>query len=157
MQNFMGITFTGRPVMRPNYEAFFSNYVACYNRALSGNLDVKSIRSFFAKKFLAAGPADVKTGKNGFLFSLVLRKGYDFYRKIGTKNLRVKRLTVTVIDYFHDMVKVQYNAIYNKKSGEKVSMDFEVTYFIQHPNQKPQIFGFVAGDEMKMYQEAGLI
>ena len=143
--------------MRPDYHVFFTTYVDSYNQALTGKLDVELIRSFFADKFLAAGPETVSTGKNGFLFSLLLRKGYAFYKKIGARHLRITKLAVTAIDYFHDMVKVQYSANFVKKTCEPVSVDFEVTYFVQHPDEVPKIFGFVAGDEKRMYKEAGLI
>tara|TARA_B110001454_G_scaffold16145_1_gene14542 strand:+ start:36301 stop:36732 length:432 start_codon:yes stop_codon:yes gene_type:complete len=143
--------------MRPDYHVFFATYVDSYNQALTGKLDTDLIRSFFADKFLSAGPETVSTGKNGFLFSMLLKKGYAFYKKMGARHLRIKKLAVTAIDYFHDMVKIQYNAEYVKKSGEPFSMDFEVTYFVQHPDDVPKIFGFVAGDEMRMYKEAGLI
>jgi len=143
--------------LKPDYHTFFDAYVDSYNQALTGKLDIDLIRSFFADTFLAAGPLTVSTKKNGFFFSILLKKGYTFYRKIGTKQLRVKKLAVTAIDYFHDMVKVQYNADYIKKTGETVSMDFEITYFVRHPEDVPKIFGFVAGDEMEMYKEDGLI
>lgn len=128
-----------------------------YNQALTGKIDTELIRSFFADKFLSAGPESVSTGKNSIFFSIILKKGYAFYKKNGARHLRIKKLAVTAIDYVHDMVKVQYSADYVKKTGEPISMDFEVTYFVQHPDELPKIFGFVAGDEMQMYKEAGLV
>jgi hypothetical protein len=51
---------------------------------------------------------------------MLLKKGYAFYKKIGARHLRITKLAVTVIDYFHDMVKVQYKANYVKKTDESV-------------------------------------
>lgn len=142
--------------MNTRIDNFFSRYVEAYNRALVGDLDTALIRSFFSKTFLAAGPTSVNTGKNGFLFSLVLKRAYAFYRKIGTKHLAVLRTDTTAIDPNHSMTKVFYRADY-EKNGKKTAIDFDVTYLLEHHGEDLKIFAFVAGDEMKAYKDAGLV
>jgi hypothetical protein len=143
--------------MQPNYNEFFTRYVSAYNQALTKKPDIALIRSFFTKRFLGAGPGSVTTGKNGFVFSLVLRGAYFFYKKIGTKHLNLRQTQSVRIDETHDLVKVQYSSEYAKKTGEAITIDFEVAYLTQHDDSGIKIFAFVAGDEMKAYKDAGLV
>lgn len=139
------------------YKEFFQKYVEAYNRGLKGDLDTELVQSFFTDQFLAAGPDSVETGSNNITFSATLRKAYSFYQKIGTREMHVRNLMVTPIDRFHYMVKVYYRADYTPAGQPLKSIDFDVTYFIQNGEGGPKIFGFVAGDEMQAYRDAGLV
>ncbi len=139
------------------YKKFFQNYVEAYNRGLKGDLDTETIQSFFTERFLAAGPDSVETGTNNTTFSATLQKAYSFYQKIGTREMHLRNLVVTPIDRFHDMVKVYYRADYSPEGKPIKSIDFDVTYFIQITDEGPKIFGFVVGDEMQAYRDAGLV
>jgi hypothetical protein len=143
--------------MTPDFDAFFAGYVAAYNRALGGKVDVAGIRSHFTEHFLAAGPGVVRCGKNGWLFSLVLKRGYAYYRKIGTRRLAVRRVEVTPIDELHHLAKVFYTGDFEKKNGEQIQIDFEVSYLLQTRENGPKIFAFIAGDEEAAYREKGLL
>ncbi|WP_413576158.1 nuclear transport factor 2 family protein [Bdellovibrio sp. HCB290] len=138
------------------YKDFFLNYVQAYNQGLQGDLDTDLIRSFFTDHFLAAGPDNVETGSNNQFFSSTIQKAYSFYRKIGARELHIRNFVVTPIDRFHDMVKVYYRAEYSPKGAPIKTIDFDVTYFMQQGHAGPKIFGFVAGDEMQAYRDAGL-
>lgn len=96
-------------------------------------------------------------GRNSFLFSLVLKRAYSFYRKIGTKNLCILNIESTEIDANHGLAKIFYRADYEKKNGEKISIDFNVSYLLEFHGDDIKIFGFVAGDEMKAYKDAGIV
>ncbi|HEX4923724.1 MAG TPA: hypothetical protein VFV50_06545 [Bdellovibrionales bacterium] len=143
--------------MKPNVEEFFTRYAAAYNKALEGDLDTALIRSFFTKKFLAAGPDSVNTGRNGPLFSFILKRAYAFYRKIGTKRLEILKVNETEIDQSHSMAKVFYRTHYLTKAGEMKNLEFDVTYLLEHQGDESKIFAFIAGDEMKAYRDAGII
>lgn len=141
-----------------NYDLFFEGYVDAYNRALEGHLDTALIRGFFTDRFLAAGPDEVNTGKNNFLFSLALRKAYAFYRKIGTRRMKVLHTVDTPIDEKHDMVKVFYRADYVRpRNNQPLSIDFCIVYFLVKTSLQPKIFAFVSDDEMQAYRDAGLV
>ncbi len=51
----------------------------------------------------------------------------------------------------------QGRADYEKKDGTALSIDFDLTYFVQAFADGARIFGFVAGDERAVYREHGII
>ncbi len=143
--------------MPHNIPAFFESYANLYNRALAGEDVFEEIMARFSPKFIAAGPDGVSTGKQDGAFRRTLEKGYRFYRSIGTKKMTAKRVEVTPIDGCHTMAKVFYCADYQKKDGSPLRIEFDLTYFLDTSTVKPKIFGFVAGDEMALYRQHGLI
>lgn len=143
--------------MPHNIPAFFESYANLYNRALVGEDVFEEIMSRFAPQFIAAGPQGVATGKQGAAFRRTLEKSYRFYREIGTQKMTAKRVEVTPIDASHTMAKVFYCADYVKQDGSPLRIDFDLTYFLDTSTLKPRIFGFVAGDEMGLYKQHGLI
>ena len=136
---------------------FFRSYADLYNRALAGEEVYGDIQARFCHCFVSAGPEGVACGGNGEDFLKVLREGYDFYRRIGTKKMTFKRIEATAIDEAHQMAKVFYAADYVKKSGERVTIDFDVTYMVRMADTPMRIFAFVAGDEMGLYRKHGLV
>lgn len=143
--------------MPHNIPAFFESYANLYNRALAGENVFGEIMSRFSPRFIAAGPDGVSTGREGAAFRRMLAKGYAFYRSIGTRKMTAKRVETTPIDATHKMAKVFYCAEYRKPDGSDLKIDFDVTYFLDVSTTKPKIFGFVAGDEMALYRQHGLI
>ena len=137
--------------------AFFESYADLYNRALAGEDVFEEIMSRFAPRFIAAGPQGVSTGRQGAAFRRTLEKGYRFYREIGTQKMTAKRVEVTPIDASHAMAKVFYCADHLKQDGSPLRLDFDVTYLLDASTLKPKIFGFVAGDEMALYRQHGLV
>ena len=55
------------------------------------------------------------------------------------------------------MVRPFFRADYRKKDGSQVSIEFDVAYMLQRRVGGPKIFAFVAGDEMALYREYGLV
>jgi hypothetical protein len=143
--------------MPQNISAFFQTYADLYNRALGGEEVYDDIMDCFAKEFIAAGPEGVSAGKQGGDFRMSLDKGYEFYREIGTKKMTAKRVETTPIDSTHVTAKVFYKADYVRKDGTPLSIDFDLAYFLDTSGPKPKIFGFVAGDEMQIYRDHGLL
>jgi hypothetical protein len=136
---------------------FFASYADLYNRALAGEDVYGEIQARFCDCFVSSGPEGVACGDNGAGFLKVLREGYDFYRGIGTKKMTFKRVDAAAIDDAHQMAKVSYAADYAKKSGERVTIDFDVTYMLRTAETPMRIFAFVAGDEMGLYRKHGLV
>lgn len=70
-------------------EAFFREYAAACERSLGEHVDVAGIRSFFAEAFISAGVnGKVAPGLNDESFDDMLRKGYAFYKAIGTASMK---------------------------------------------------------------------
>jgi hypothetical protein len=142
----------------PDYEGFFREYASAYERSLGESVDVKTLRSFFAEAFLSAGTAgEVAAGANDRQFEETLRKGYAFYKAIGTVSMKVDHIEPEVLYENHDRVRVFYVAGYARRSGETVSISFDVLYLMQRRSGGPKIFGFIAGDEMAVFRQHGLV
>jgi len=142
--------------MQPDFDAFFADYVAAYNRSLGDSVDDAAIRGCFADSFIAAGPQGVMTGNNDETFSDTLRKGYAFYKSIGTRSMAVEGVEVTGIDPMHFLARVSYRAAYDK-DGEEIVIPFSVSYLLQYREDRLRIFAFIAGDEMAIYRRYGLV
>ena len=140
-------------------EEFFAEYEARMNKALGAipEVDVEATAGAFADCFIEASPLGVTCGRNDEQFRTVIPQGYEFYRSIGTKSMRIDSLTVTALDDYHSLAKVHWLALYTKKDGSNLTLDFDVIYLVQTIDDKPRIFAYITGDEQKAYQESGLI
>jgi hypothetical protein len=148
---------TWRRAVNLNFDAFFQEYAEIFNRSLGDTVDVEGIRSHFTDCFVAAGSTGVVCGHNDDTFRETLERGYAFYKTIGTKHLKLLRTEVSAIDDFHHVVKAFYQAQYDKRTGEEVAIDFDVTYMLQTREGRSKIFAWVAGDEMTLYEKHGLL
>ncbi len=141
-------------------DRFFAAYAARFNRAL-GNAseadDVEATAAAFASCFMEAGPHGVSCGRNDEQFRARIPKGYEFYRNIGTRSMRIVSLATTPLDSLHSMAKVGWEATYEKRDGTEDRIDFEVIYLVQTITDEPQIFAYITGDEQKILRERGLI
>jgi hypothetical protein len=138
---------------------FFADYETRTNRALADvpQLDMEEATKAFADCFIAADPNGVTGGKNDAEFRETIPKGFEFYRSIGTKSMKIVSLTTTPLDEFHVMVKVRWEAFYQKKDNSKEVIEFDVIYFLQTTGNDPKIFAYITGDEQKIYREKGLL
>jgi hypothetical protein len=144
-------------MQQPDYEAFFNNYVDVFNRSVQGGVDVGAIRASYAEYFVSAGGGAVQGGANDEKYAEVLRQGSSFYQAIGLTGMALLKVEVTPIDPDHDMVRPYFRADYRKKDGENLSIDFDLVYMLQRRDGGPKIFAFIAGDEMALYREYGLV
>lgn len=142
---------------QPDYEAFFSNYVDVFNRSMTDGSDVDAIRASYAEYFVSAGGGAVQGGANDERYGEVLRQGAGFYKAIGLTGMTLLKVEVTSIDAGHDMVRPYFRADYRKKRGEDLSIPFDLVYMLQRREGGPKIFAFIAGDEMALYREHGLV
>ena len=142
----------------PDYDALFREYAAVYNRSLGDKVDAKAIRGFFAEAFLAAGVnGEVNAGTNDKDFETTLHQAYGFYKSIGTRSLQVNKVEPKPLFDGHDVVRVFYTAKYRKPHGEDLAIPFTVVYLLQRREGGPKIFAFIAGDEMALYKQHGLV
>ena len=142
----------------PDYEQFFREYANAYERSLGESVDVAAIRSFFAEAFVSASVSgQVAAGVNNETFEETLRRGYGFYKAIGTTSMKIDRVEPEALYENHDRVRVFYLAGYRRRDGTEVSIPFDVLYLLQRRSGGPKIFGFVAGDEAAVYRKHGLL
>lgn len=52
---------------------------------------------------------------------------------------------------------MSYRASYEKRNGEQIDLDFEVTSMLATRANSFEIVAFVAGDEMALYRKHGLV
>jgi hypothetical protein len=71
--------------------------------------------------------------------------------------MKVTSLSITPLDEWHTMVKVHWEAFYRKKDSSGELIDFDVIYLVQMIGDSPKIFGYITGDEQKVYKERALI
>ena len=142
---------------KPDYEKFFRDYVAVFDNATTGKVDVDRIRASYAEYFVSASAGGVVGGgANDAKYAKVLNEGAGFYRAIGLQGMNLLKVESTPIDAGHDMVRPFFRADYRKEDGSQVSIEFDVTYMLQRRAGGPKIFAFVAGDEMALYRKYGL-
>ena len=143
----------------PDYEAWFRSYTDAYTRSLDGDVEVDTIRGFFAETVLALGVDGSLNPANttDTAFADMLLQRYAFYRAIGTRRMSVDRVEVSPLYDNHDRVRVFYRADYQKPDGGAVTIPFDLVYLVQRRRTGPAIFAFIAGDEMAEYRRHGLV
>ncbi len=143
----------------PEIKTFFDQYIVRMNRALatSPKIDIDGMLSAFFDFFIEATPKEVRYQKNDEQLRTQLRDSVDFYRKIGTKSMNIRELETIMLDSVHSIVKVRWSAFYMKKEGETLTLYFNVTYLLRVVEGVIKIFGYIAGDEQKLYKENGLL
>jgi hypothetical protein len=145
-------------ISKKQIEAFFSAYEKRFNNSLAGKkVDVKGTVASFAEYFVEAHPKGVIGGKNDKKFESAMKKGNAQYKKIGTQSMTIESMNIIDIDDLHAMVKIGWSSRYKKGDSSQVTIDFDVSYFVQARKGKLKIFAYVTGDEQKALQEKGLI
>lgn len=71
-------------------EKFFKRYEQFFTQSLDGELDANEMSALYAQEFIAASTIGVMAGKNDNQFQQALAQGYEQYRKIGTKGMRIR-------------------------------------------------------------------
>ena len=143
---------------KTSIEAFFDNYRARFNSSLSdGEVDVEGTVNSFTECFLEASPLGIMCGKNDRSFRKKIPKGYEFYKKIGTRSMIIEKKEITQLDEMHAMVKIFWRSEYNRKNDSPLTIDFEVFYLVQNTDDGIKIFTYITGDEQKVLKENRLI
>ena len=135
----------------------FARYQRFFNRALNGDANLDEAASFYASAFIAASPAGVLAGKNDDQLGQIMERGYERYRAIGTKEMRMRDIRLSPMDEHHCVAHVAWTAIYSRRDTPDISIDFDVHYLVQKLNGEPKIFGWVSGDEQALLKEYGIV
>ncbi|MCO6391433.1 nuclear transport factor 2 family protein [Aliihoeflea aestuarii] len=143
--------------MEAQVRELFGRYAEFFNHSLAGDVDDEGLSSLYAAEFIAASPAGIMAGKNDARFGKAMAQGYERYRAIGTKEMRLRDVTLLPIDEHHCVAKVAWRAIYEKAGQPDHPVDFDVHYFVQKLNGKPKVFGWVSGDEEALLKKEGIV
>lgn len=143
--------------MESSVRKLFERYASVFNRSLAGNMDVDEVAALYASEFIAASPAGVMAGKNDDQLKQVMAQGYARYRAMGTKEMRIRTVRLSLIDDHHCMAHVAWTATYVRKNRPDAAVDFDVHYFVQKLNGEPKVFGWVSGDEQALLRENNII
>jgi hypothetical protein len=143
--------------MEDSVRALFERYEKLFRMALKDAVDMDQVVSSYAAAFVAASPAGVSIGQNDEHLKQVMRQGFERYRRIGTKDMRLRNVRTTPIDERHCLAHVGWTAVYDRGEKPDVSIDFEVHYLVQQLDDVPKIFGWVSGDEQAVLKQHGII
>jgi hypothetical protein len=143
--------------METSVRKFFERYERFFNRSLGGEMEMDEVAALYAPAFIAASPSGVTTGKNDDQLKEVMAKGYERYRAIGTKHMRIRNIRVSSLDDHHCVAHVAWTATYARKGQPDVAVDFDVHYFVQTLDGEPKVFGWVSGDEQALLKKHGIV
>lgn len=135
---------------------FFADYEKAFEKGIAGKPDVMGTVNSFAHVFVEASPLGIIGGTNDNKFRDAIPKGFDFYRKIGTKSMTIEKIDITAIDAYHYQAKVHWKAHY-EQTKLQVDIEFDVIYLLQYLNNKLEIFAYITGDEQAALRNHGLI
>ena len=138
-------------------ERFFQRYERFFIQSLNGEVDGNVISELYAPEFIAASPLGVMAGKNDADFRQALSDGYEQYKKIGTKEMRVNGVEVTPIDALHCIARVSWTASYVPENKPQVDIEFDVHYLMQEWNGQLRVFGWISGNEQELLKQYGVI
>jgi hypothetical protein len=140
-------------------ETFFEAYAARFNAAIADppDVDIDGLASVYADAFIGANPTGVRCGANDDELRRVIPQGFEFYRSIGTKWMRVGSVDAHRLDDLHAAATVHWQSGYEKPDGSEVRIDFDVVYLVRTVGDEPRIFGFITGDEQAVLREHGLL
>jgi hypothetical protein len=135
----------------------FERYEGLFHRSLADGIDEDEVAKLYASEFIAATPAGVMTGKNDEHLIQAMAQGYDRYRAIGTKDMRIRGMRLSPIDDLHCVVHVAWTATYARDDLPETAIDFDVHYLVQILDGEAKVFGWVSGDEQAMLKQHGIV
>jgi hypothetical protein len=143
--------------MEQAVRALFDQYEAFFRQALAGDLKAEAVATLYASEFIAASPAGVTAGKNDAAFVQAMVQDYAQYRAIGTQDMRIRNVALSVIDDLHCVAHVGWTATYRRDDLAKTAIEFDVHYLVQLRDGAAKVFGWVAGDEQAALRQRGII
>ena len=142
--------------MEGSVRKFFERYESSFNRSLCGDTNMDEVAALYASEFIVASPAGVTIGKNDDQLKQVMAQGHARYRVMGTKEMRLRHIRLSLIDDRHCVARVAWTATYARKNRPDVVIDFDVHYFVQKLEGEPKVFGWVSGDEQALLKKHGI-
>src|ERR1044072_277351 len=101
--------------METAVRTLFERYERFFRPSLAAEMDKDEVASLYASDFIAASPAGVMTGKNDDQLKQVMARGYERYRQIGTKEMRIRNIRVSPMDEHHCVAHVAWSATYARQ------------------------------------------
>lgn len=138
-------------------QALFARYERFFNQSLAGQPDSGEMAALYASEFIAASPLGIMAGKNDERFGETMVQGYEHYRQIGTREMRISHVRLSPIDALHCVAHVAWTATYARDDLPETSIDFEVHYLVQVREGEAKVFGWVSGDEEALLKERGIV
>lgn len=143
--------------MKESIAKFFDDYAKRFNEALqSGNVAIEDTAACFADYFIESNPTKVICTKNDDAFKATIPHGYDYYRSVGLQSMKICSKAITILDNFHALVKVHWQALYIKKEGNKAELGFDIHYNVRLTEKGVQIYSYASNDEQKFMEANGL-
>jgi hypothetical protein len=142
--------------MQKSVRKLFEQYEQLMQKSLGGEVDLDAATSVYASVFIAVSSAGIKAGTNDEHLKQVIRQGYDYYRAIGTKEMRVRNVCISAIDEHHCVAHVAWTAVYARRGQPDLPIDFDVHYLVQQLDGGPKIFGWISGDEQALLKKHGI-
>lgn len=143
--------------MEEDVRKLFQRYETFFRRSLAGEVDREEVAELYASEFIEASPVGIMTGKNDETLIQAMLKGYDYYREIGTRGMRIRGIRLSPIDDLHCVAHVSWTATYAREDLPETAIDFEVHYLVQVLNGAAKVFGWVSGDEQAVLKQHGII
>ncbi|MDP2334462.1 MAG: nuclear transport factor 2 family protein [Reyranella sp.] len=143
--------------MENSVKELFERYAKLFRMALADEVDMDEVASSYAAAFVAASPAGIHVGQNDEDLKQAMRQGFENYRRIGTKDMRLRHVRIAPIDEHHCLAHVAWTALYDRGSEPDISIEFDVHYLVQQLEDAPRIFGWISGDEQAVLKQHGII
>lgn len=134
----------------------FERYERLFQQYLDDEIDMDAVASVYAAEFIMASPRGVMSGKNDERLKQVMLRGFEHYRSIGTKQMRIRGIRTSAVDERHCVAHVAWTATYARTDSPKVEIDFDVHYLVQQLDGEPTIFGWISGDEQALLKQHGI-
>ena len=143
--------------MEEEVRKLFQRYENFFKRSLAGEIDKEAVAELYASEFIEASPVGIMTGKNDDRLIQAMLQGYDYYREIGTRDMRIRGIRLSLIDDLHCVAHVSWTATYARNDLPETAIDFDVHYLVQVLNGAAKVFGWVSGAERAVLKEHGII
>ncbi|XUY30584.1 nuclear transport factor 2 family protein (plasmid) [Agrobacterium sp. rho-8.1] len=142
--------------MKEEIEALFDRYTREFNNAVAGQPNMDALADQYSEAFIGAAPAGVMVSKNDDDFKKSMSAGFDYQRKIGTRQMRLRGIRIHPIDGLHALATVDWTAVYEAK-GETKTIDFVNDYLVRVVDGTAKVFGWITGDEQAEMKKHGII
>lgn len=143
--------------MEESVRQLFARYERLFMEGFAGTADMEDVATLYASEFIAASPAGVVTGRNDAELRRVMREGYERYRAIGTREMRMRGIRVSPMDDRHCVAHVAWTATYARDGAPDTAIDFDVHYLVQQLDGISRVFGWVSGDEQALLRQHGIV
>ncbi len=135
-------------------EEFFDAYEKRFNDAITTDkVDVDATAHAFADCFVEASPKGIICGKNDEEFKINTKKGYAFYKSVGTQSMKIVKKEINLLNEWHSLVKIYWKTDIIKKDKSEISIEFNVFYLVQILNGQIKIFAYITEDEEKAFKD----